>query len=82
LTPTSETLVLLLTDKGHATYDEAKDLVDAVAKSEIQAAAEQMLRRIGRGEGLHYHGPRDELDDNDVLTRGSVVKVIKQEAGL
>jgi 5,10-methylenetetrahydrofolate reductase len=82
LTPTSETLVLFIQDKGLATYEDARDLVEAVAAAEIQAVAEQVLRRIARGEGLHFHGLRREANANDVLTRGAVEKIVRSEAGL
>jgi hypothetical protein len=82
LTPTSETLVLFLQDKGRCTYDEARDLVEAVAAAETQTVAEGILRRIARGEALHFHGQRHEANANDVLTRGAVEKIVRTEAGL
>jgi hypothetical protein len=81
LTTATEQLLLLIQAKcPGADHAAALELAEASALSEIQASAEQMLRRLGRGEGRHFH--LGAPGTSDVLTRSAVAAIIRSEAGM
>lgn len=81
LTAASETLVLFIQGKlPRAEYEDARDLVEAAVASEVAAVAEMILRRLGRGEGRHYHLSSPAV--TDTLTRSAVESIVRSEGGL